>query len=159
MNPKYIKKLKRDDVIVRYIPVCDESYIGRLHGKFVKCKTGSPFKMEGKKHMLSLLFFSCDIKAGEMSFFSSLPDNQIYCDLTLPLVFAEKEFEELRANKELRDKFFEKFPTFPISDFALTYSMRVCWQQTKSELMRLFRMKKPPIIDFSAITVVPPDEE
>ena len=154
MDKKYIKKLKINDPVIIYVPVCDESHVGYTHGKFVKAKVGQPWGDGG-----ACLFFDEKIQTETGGFFSSIPTNQLFVELASPLIFAMDEFEELRADKEKRAKFFEKYPTpKKLKMFAMSESMRRCWWQTQGELKRMLSLKRPIILDMSYITVEPSEQ-
>ena len=151
MDAKYIEKLKLNDIIIHYVPVCDESYIGMLHGKFVKCRTCTPY-VDSKGRTTTILVYSRRIQSEPGDFFSSIQTNEMGCDLTSPLVFAEEEFEKMRKD------FFKNYPRHPNSAFAVSESKRVCWWQTKRELERMFKLKEPPTYDLSNIRILSAEE-
>lgn len=157
MNAKYIESLKLNDVVILYIPVCDESYIGLLHGKFVKCKTCTPYT-DSRGRVTTILVYSRPIQSEPGDFFSSIQTNEMGCDLSSPLVFAEEEFEKLRSDENLRKDYFKNYPLRPDSAFSISESERVCWWQTERELKRMFGLKKPPICDLSYITILPAEK-
>lgn len=158
LDAKHIKNLKRNDVVVLYVPVCDESYIGLMHGKFVRCKACDPY-IDSDGHATTTLVFSRRIQTEPGDFFSSIPTNMMGCDLMSPLVFAEEEFANLCTDEALRKEFFRTYPTRPGDAYGVSESERWCWWQTRGELKRMLRLKKPPMLDFSDITVLPPKEE
>ena len=152
MDKKYIETLKINDTVIIYVPVCDESHIGYTHGKFVKAKCGKPWEDGGV-----ILFFDRKIQSEPGDFFSSIPTNQLGANLASPLIFAVEEFEELRGDRAKMDEFFKNYP-HPndfVGPFSVCETMRICWQQTKNELKRMLKLKKPIIVDMSHITVLP----
>lgn len=157
MNAKYIENLKLNDVVILYVPVCNESYVGFLHGKFVKCKTCTPYT-DDRGRTTTILVFSRKIQSEPGDFFSSIQANEMGCDLTSPFVFAEDEFEKMRYDENLRKDFFKNYPRHPNSAFAVSESERECWWQSKHELERMFKLKNPPMYNFSNITVLPAEE-
>lgn len=154
LDKKYIDGLKINDVVIVYVPVCDETHVGYTHGKFVKAKVGQPWDDGG-----ACLHFDRAIQCEPGDFFSSLPTNQLFTELASPMIFAEAEFEELRTDKEKRNEFFEHYPEpKDLTMFAMADSLRRCWWQTRAELKRMLSLKRPIIIDMSHITVKPAKE-